>query len=496
MKIKKQFTYFVLLYMLFINNSTIIYASETNLNIDKVITKSTESNETSTTSETEKTSNSENSNQQETNQTENQQENIEDPLNLVAESAILIDAKTGVILYEKDCHKKLYPASITKIMTTLLAIEYGKYDDIITHSHNAIYGIGPGSSHIGMREGEQITFDQALYGIMLESANEVCMAVAEHIDGTVDKFVEKMNKKAKEVGAEDTHFANPHGFHDDNHYTTSYDMAQIMKAAIKEEKFVSIISTVSTSIPPTNIVNEIRYLNNKNKMIQPWSAYYYENCVGSKTGFTDEAGNTLVTYGKKGNIDLISVVMKDKGTSIYTDTKTLLEYGFEQYENKELFNIKDYSGSISAIQKYKDKTIELGNVELRAENSIDGLFPKILNKTSVKTEINIPENIEAPIKIGDKIGTLDLKFDNQIVGSINLLSEASIDAIPEEELIKQEKKELFINKVIFILKIIGISIVSIIVLLFAISFIIRKSNSNKRRKNSIRRKQRYRVKAK
>ncbi len=327
MKLKKIFC-LILLYTFFINNTTYIIYAETE----------TSSAETSQNS-TDDTAAKDNQNSEEA--------NTSDPMGLQAEAAILIDADTGIILYDKNPHEKLYPASITKILTSLLVIEYceenpERYNEIITHSHNAVYGIGYGSSHIGMREGEQITIDQALHGVLLRSANEVCMALAEHIDTTVDAFVEKMNNKAKKLGALDSHFANPHGFHDENHYTSAYDMSLIMKEAIKHEKFVELISTKEYRIPPTNIVDEQRYLDNTNKLIWPWSQYYYKYCVGSKTGFTDEAGNTLVTYAQKDGISLISVVMKDQGTTVYTDTIKLLDSGFEMYSQKELFNASTY----------------------------------------------------------------------------------------------------------------------------------------------------------
>lgn len=459
MKTKKFMTYFVLLYMFSLNNST-IYAS----NIEVTTEKSSETAIESTTEEN-----------------KNKVDENGVPI-LVAESAILIDANTGVILYDKDCHRRLYPASITKIMTTMLAVEYGKYDEIVTHSHEAIYGIGPGSSHIGMREDEQITFEQALYGIMLESANEVCMAVAEHIDENVDKFVERMNKKAKEVGTLDTHFANPHGFHDDNHYTTAYDMAQIMKAAITHEDFIKITSTLSYTIPPTNIVNESRPLNNKNKMIQPWSQYYYENCIGGKTGFTDEAGNTLVTYGKKDDMSLISVVMKDQGTNIYTDSKALLEYGFKMYEKKELFNSKDYSGTLNVIQKYKDKILDLDNIKLHAQADFNEIVPKFIDKKDIIQKINIPENISAPVKKGDTIGNIELVYNNITIGDIKIISDGQVDAISQETLIENEKREVFIQKLLSILKTAAIA-VCIIAILIGIAVL--NSSKRRRRRNFI-----------
>ncbi|MBR1737211.1 MAG: D-alanyl-D-alanine carboxypeptidase [Firmicutes bacterium] len=170
---------------------------------------------------------------------------------IVAQSAILIDADTGFILYDKDCHAKSYPASTTKSMTALLAIENTKKTDIVTHSEYAINETPWDSSKIYAEVGEKLTMEQALYAVLLASANEVCMAIAEHIDGSVDKFVDRMNKKAKELGCKDTHFVNPHGYHDDDHYTSAYDMSLIFREAVKHPDFLKYISTDYYSIPKT-----------------------------------------------------------------------------------------------------------------------------------------------------------------------------------------------------------------------------------------------------
>ena len=164
-----------------------------------------------------------------------------DILELNAEAAILIDAMTGEILYEKNSNKKEYPASITKIMTALLAFECGKMDEIITFSHNAVFGIEPGSSHIALQENEQITMEQAMYALLLRSANESALGIAEQIDSSVEKFAEHMTARAKELGCNNTNFVNPNGLHNENHYTTAYDMALIAKEVLKFDEFKKMI---------------------------------------------------------------------------------------------------------------------------------------------------------------------------------------------------------------------------------------------------------------
>lgn len=185
-----------------------------------------------------------------------------------ADSAIVMDADTGAVLYAKDIDQELYPASITKIMTALLALENGNLDDVVTFSEYAVYSIEYGSSHLGLTEGEELTLEQCLYGILLASANEISNAVAEHIGGDVETFADMMNQRAEELGCTHTHFVNPHGLHDENHYTTAHDMALIMQEALKNPKFCEIIGTEEYFFPETNLVDEKRYFINHHKMVE------------------------------------------------------------------------------------------------------------------------------------------------------------------------------------------------------------------------------------
>lgn len=479
-KVLKNFICLILLYTIFTANTSIFYifANETNEpTTNQIDNKEDDKQNIENDSQTEVTS-----------KDEQQIPQVEDPLGLTAKSAVLIDAKTGIVIYDKNKDIKSYPASTTKILTALLAIENTEPTDILNHSHNAVFNIGPGSSHIGMRENEQITMDQGLYGVLLASANEVCMAIAEKVSGSVENFVDLMNKRAKEIGAKNTHFANPHGFHDDNHYTTSYDMALIMKEAIKNQEFIKYISTPSYTIPPTNLVDEQRILNNSNKLILKTSPYYYQYCVGGKTGFTDQAGNTLVTYAKKGDIELIAVVMKDEGFKVYDDTKALFNYGFNAYDEKEIFDKEGYKNKANIVQKFKGKDIPLGEVYVVAENNLSLDLPKTVDVSKIERVANIPTAVEGPINVGDKVGTLDFLYENNKIASINLLSENKIDTIEESKLERQEKIKNISKLTIKILKYLLICIVIFIVVFFALAFIIRTIIKT-RRKNK--RKRRY-----
>lgn len=247
-----------------------------------------------------------------------------------SDAAILIDARTGNILYAKNIDEQYYPASITKVLTALIACEQGNMDDIITYSHNAIYSIPWDGSTVGFSEGERVSLLDSLYGMMLASGNEAAVGIAEHIAGSEEAFADMMNERAREAGAQNSHFVTSNGLHDDDHYTTAYDMAMILKAAVENELFLQIASTYSYQIGPTNMKEEGYNPVSGHRMLNPKSEYYYPYAVAGKTGYTSKAGNTLVTYAKQGDTELICVILHSYQTQ-YPDTEALLEYGFSGY---------------------------------------------------------------------------------------------------------------------------------------------------------------------
>lgn len=249
---------------------------------------------------------------------------------IYAESGILVDLDTQEILYSKNIDKQLYPASITKVMTTLVAIESSSPEEPVTFSQHALDSIEWDSSNIGCRLNETLTMEQCWYAMTLNSANEVCCGVAEHISGSIEAFVEKMNQKAAELGCTNTHFSNPNGLPDETHYTTAHDMALIANAAYQNETFRQVFSTRQYEIPPTPQYTETRYLYNHHKMMQPDTEYYYEGCLGGKTGYTETALNTLVTIASRNGKNLLCVTMRTQGRQVYTDTASLFDYGFSQ----------------------------------------------------------------------------------------------------------------------------------------------------------------------
>ena len=269
-------------------------------------------------------------------------------------AAVLIEASTGTVLYEKNAHDKMYPASITKILTGILTIENCSLSETVTFSESAV-NIPSDASNIEAQEGEEMSVKDCLYGLLLASGNEVANALAEHVAGSTDAFAEMMNEWATEAGATDSHFANPSGLHDENHYITAYDMAMIAKRAIKNPVFLSITGTCEHIISPTNKTDTERELNMTHKMV--WSGEYssvaYDGVLGGKTGYTDEAGTTLVTYAERDGMTLICVVLNSNSYNVYYDTADLFDYGFDNFT---LYNISENESMFSGTSNLSGVT--------------------------------------------------------------------------------------------------------------------------------------------
>ena len=254
-----------------------------------------------------------------------------------AESAILMEADTGVILYEKNIHAKLYPASTTKLMTGLLALENSSMDEIVTFSKDSIFNIESSSSRIGIDVGEQLTMEQCLYGLLLGSANEVAYAIAEHIGGSYEHFVEMMNERAAALGCTDTHFANANGLPQKDHYSSAYDLAIIARECFQNESLATISGSTRYTIPPTNKQSQERILDNHHLML-PGFKYEYDGIICGKTGYTSEARQTLVTLAQRQDMRLICVIMREEAPDQFLDTQKLFDYGFNQFQKMNVAN--------------------------------------------------------------------------------------------------------------------------------------------------------------
>lgn len=330
-----------------------------------------------------------------------------------AKASIVMDVNTGRVLYSYNSDVKLPMASTTKIMTVLLAIEKGKIDDIVNVSRRAATEEG---SSIYLKEGEQIKLEDLLYGIMLRSGNDAAVAVAEHLCGSVENFVELMNKKAKSIGVNNTNFSNPHGLPDDNHYTTAYDLALITCYALKNESFRKIVKTQRKSISGPPGVSWNRAFLNKNKML-----WQYDGGDGVKTGYTKKAGRCLVSSATKNGWQLVSVVLNCSDWWNYSSK--LLDYGFENYDNVKIVD--------------KESTLIKMNVKKGKEKDVN-LFPSCdlyapLSKTGENDEKVtyikcLPDYAKAPIKKNEKAGVLQVYIGNCLVGQVDLMYSTDIES--------------------------------------------------------------------
>ncbi len=277
---------------------------------------------------------------------------LDDAPDISSDAAILIERSTGTVLYSKNATGSEYPASTTKIMTALLTLENCELDETVEFSKTAIYALPSGASHIGMTVGEELSVLDCLYGLLLPSANEVANALAEHVSGSMDDFVELMNNRAKELGCVNTNFTNANGLHDDEHYTCAYDLALIFLACLDTPNFISIDSTTTYVIDSTNLVDETRPMKTTHKMLLSDSDYYDERVVCGKTGHTDEAGGCLVTYAESDGLELICVCLGAEQPGEYEDTEALLDYGFSSFTLTSSIDLSDLTDSDSSTPHF------------------------------------------------------------------------------------------------------------------------------------------------
>lgn len=253
-----------------------------------------------------------------------------------SQSAIVVEAETGELLYAKNATKRMYPASTTKLLTALLTLENGNLDDIISYSWKAVNSIGQNASHIGMRTGEQLSVRDSLYGLLLPSANEAANALAEYVAGSTEAFAELMNKRAAELGAVNSHFSNANGLHEESHYTCAYDLYLIMNACVMRGDFIEIDSAPAYFKQADEILPKDIPMGTTNMLIKNGSEYYNDSVVCGKTGYTEEAGRVLVTYADKDDMELICVVMGGENQDHFVDTNTLLEYVYQNFRKTQI----------------------------------------------------------------------------------------------------------------------------------------------------------------
>ena len=334
---------------------------------------------------------------------------VSTPPVLSAKSAILIEAATGKVLYSKNSEERKYPASTTKMMTLITALEHGNPDDIVIASANAANTEG---STLWLAQGEQQKMLDLLYGVMLVSGNDAAVAVAEHISGSTDKFAALMTTKAHAIGASNTNFTNSSGLPDPKHYSTALDLSKIAAYGYKNPLFAEIVSTRSRTIPWPG-KDHARALHSENRLL-----YTYEGGNGVKTGYTEAAGRCLVSAAKRDNIQLIAVVLD--ADTMWSDSIALLDYGFRQVKPAVLYQQGDILKTVR-ISNGKSGSVPLAltdNVIVSVSDNDDDKF---------RTIIDAPASVEAPVVSGQKLGTVRVLYEDKEFASIELVATKSVE---------------------------------------------------------------------
>lgn len=412
---------------------------------------------------------------------------------IVSNAAIVIDAATGQVLYEKNSHDKKYPASITKIMTTIIALDNNvDFNDTITMSDNAIWGIERDSTNIGLDVGEKITVEDCIYATMVKSANECAVAIAEYVAGDLDSFSKLMNDKAAEIGCENTHFITPNGLHDDNHYTSAYDMALITKYALQNDTFRQIAGTLSYTIPPTNLSEEATEIWNGNKMISSSSPYYYEYCEGGKTGYTTNANNTLVTFSKKDGLELICVILDCDGAKYaYTDSKALYNYCYNNYTY--FYPLSDFSFESTEEDAVNTNTI-LNNyysslnhemIDLTIDKNFSLLINKSMDTTQIQREIKLYDQADDNV-----LGEINFTYNGEQIGTTPI---TSTTPLLSSQMTQEEEKAATsiwkkIGKVLITILIVIAALLVVLTIYMLFAACVRKIKRNRRKRYRRRRK--------
>ncbi|WP_325199951.1 D-alanyl-D-alanine carboxypeptidase family protein [Oscillibacter sp.] len=360
---------------------------------------------------------------------------VSDP-SVEAKAALLVDRKTGAVLYAMNERDELYPASLTKIMTCLLvleAVDEGrlKLNQEVTATPTALEGLAEDGSTAGIEAGEVLTVEELLYCLMVVSANEAGAILAEKISGSVESFVDRMNAKATELGCENTHFMNPHGYHDSQHYTTAWDLYLITKAALEHPMFMTVCDAASHVVPATNMSDE-RVLNNTNFLIRSGREYYNADVHGVKTGSHSMAGNCLVTTAQHASMDLLCVILGAERTQdekgiwwtysfVYTDK--LYNWAFDNFAYQTVLKEDDVAGEAPVSLSSTD------HVTFRPAEAVELLLPKGVDPEDLEKTVTLKADpVEAPIAEGDVLGSMTVSLDGEELAEVDLLAFTSVEA--------------------------------------------------------------------
>lgn len=406
-----------------------------------------------------------------------------------AQAAILMDANTGSILYEKNIHEQLYPASITKLLTTYIAMNECELDEMVTFSEDAVYSIKWWEdANMGVYAGSSLTMEEVLYGILVGSANEAAYAVAEHISGDLENFASLMNQTARELGCKNSNFVTPNGIHDENHYTTAYDIALIAKAFFANETLSKMSSTTRFDVPVTETQTREGIILSAKSLLLPGKTYAYEHLVGTKTGYTDHARQTLVSCAEKNGMKLICVILKEEAPAQYTDTIELFNYGFDNFNPVHIdeittqYSIDNHFFTTDIDLLGSSKTI----LSLDKEDYI--ILPNTISIDELTSKVSYDN-------IGDSsVACINYYYKNYLLGKIDVKLAVEEPLLfdfgnPKESnynFIETDNQNiLFINVFHVLLGFITITILFTII--FSIQSLSRNKRMAKKRKNKLRR---------
>ena len=358
---------------------------------------------------------------------------------VAAKAALLIDPDTEEILYARNIHERLYPASLTKVMTALLvleAVDSGRIamDTVLTASQTAIDNLPPDGSNAGIKVGEEMTVEQLLYCILVVSANEACDILAEGVSGSIDAFVDAMNAKAQAIGCEDTHFANTSGLQDGNHYTTAWDLYRITREAMKHEMFMPLCNTKVIEIPATNLSGPRTYYTT-NYLLSPMRAtgYVYQGAEGIKTGSTSDAGYCLISTATRSGRSLLSVVLGaeavtledgDRQVQSFSETIKLFDWGFDEFSRQVILGTDELIDEVPVALSQEQNA-----VKVHPAQEIERLIPNDMDiAADIQREVTLVEGVDAPVTKGQVLGEITLRCGDTVYGTVELLADEDVSA--------------------------------------------------------------------
>ena len=397
------------------------------------------------------------------------QEEESGPFSIDAGAALLIELNSDTVVYELNADKKIYPASLTKVMTCLVALELcSDLSEEVTVTESALADLDPDGVTVSLVPGEVLPMEELLYCMMLPSANDACTVVAEHLCGSIDAFVEKMNEKAAELGCTGTHFANPDGLHDDDHYTTARDLSIITRAALDNEKFRELCSTAIHEVPATNL-SEQRTIYTTNYFMSTAITpdYYYEKATGVKTGYTSKAGRCLISTVKQGDFYYLSVVTgcktinNDDGSVVYDNfvqTKKLLEYGLEN------FSFVTVLSKLAPVASIPVTDAAVDSVVIAPAEDLEALLPADYDETKLSTEYTLTnggDTLQAPLEAGEDVGTITVYYDGKQIGQTAVRPITSVEKHKIEYVAKNATSQLkkYIGPIILVILLILVVLV-------------------------------------